>query len=47
MLESTANVFRNVGTRVVSAIWRLGYASRFFVSVLQRASGAKFSTLPT
>lgn len=41
MLEGAVSVFRTIGTRVVNAIWRLGYASRFFVRVLL-SSGTSF-----
>ncbi|HEX5125301.1 MAG TPA: lipid asymmetry maintenance ABC transporter permease subunit MlaE [Rhodocyclaceae bacterium] len=36
-----ANVFRLIGSRVVNTIWRLGYASRFFCTMLL-LSGASF-----
>ncbi len=41
MLEGPVTVFRNIGTRVVNAIWRLGYAARFFVSIMM-VSGTSF-----
>ena len=41
MLDRVAGALRNLGRRCTSAIWRLGYASRFFVLVLLR-SGTSF-----
>jgi phospholipid/cholesterol/gamma-HCH transport system permease protein len=41
MLEHTRNTLQGVGRRVINGVWRLGYASRFFLTVLLR-SGTSF-----
>ena len=41
MLDGVASVLRGLGGRVNNAIWRLGFASRFFVMILVY-SGAAF-----
>jgi len=41
MLKRTAAVLGGVGRRVVNAVWRLGYASRFFAMTLL-SSGTSF-----
>ena len=41
MLEGVSNMLRGLGGRVNNAIWRLGFASRFFVMILVY-SGAAF-----
>lgn len=44
MLEHALNSLRGVGQKVVHGIWRLGYASRFFLITLLR-SGTSFRRL--
>ncbi|MHB1233811.1 MAG: lipid asymmetry maintenance ABC transporter permease subunit MlaE [Burkholderiales bacterium] len=41
MLERTVAAIRGTGHRVVNAVWRMGYASRFFLAVLTH-SGMSF-----
>jgi phospholipid/cholesterol/gamma-HCH transport system permease protein len=41
MLDRVAALLRRLGRQVISAVWRLGYASRFFLFVLLR-SGTSF-----
>ena len=41
MLERIVGPLRRLGHQVINAVWRLGYASRFFMSVLLR-SGMSF-----
>ena len=41
MLERVLNNLRGIGKSVVNGIWRLGYASAFFLMVLMR-SGVSF-----
>ncbi|MGQ0749354.1 MAG: lipid asymmetry maintenance ABC transporter permease subunit MlaE [Betaproteobacteria bacterium] len=41
MLDRVAEPLSRLGRRVIGAMWRLGYASRFFASVLMR-SGMSF-----
>ena len=38
MPERAAKAFRLIGNRVTNGVWRLGYASRFFVLVLLRSA---------
>jgi phospholipid/cholesterol/gamma-HCH transport system permease protein len=38
VLERGADAFRLVGRRVIDGIWRLGYASRFFIVTLARSA---------
>src|SRR4029078_10060470 len=45
MFEHALNSLRGVGQKVVHGIWRLGYATRFFVLPLLR-SGTSFRRLP-
>jgi phospholipid/cholesterol/gamma-HCH transport system permease protein len=45
MLEHALNSLRGVGQKVVHGIWRLGYASRFFMITLVR-SGTSFRRMP-
>lgn len=40
MLEKTANALRWLGAAVTSRIWRLGFASRFFLAVLLNSGTA-------
>lgn len=44
MLDRLANGFRGIGRRVVNGVWRLGYASRFFLLTLVY-SGTTFRRL--
>lgn len=41
MLDTLAGGFRLIGSRVVNAMWRIGFAARFFVAVLMY-SGTSF-----
>ena len=41
MLDRVTRALSRLGRQVISAVWRLGYASRFFASVLMR-SGMSF-----
>lgn len=41
MLETLAGGFRLIGNRVIKAMWRIGFAARFFVAVLMY-SGTSF-----
>jgi phospholipid/cholesterol/gamma-HCH transport system permease protein len=41
MLDPVTRALSRLGRQVISAVWRLGYASRFFASVLMR-SGMSF-----
>jgi phospholipid/cholesterol/gamma-HCH transport system permease protein len=41
MLDRATGVLRRLGRQCISAVWRLGYASRFFAAVLMR-SGTSF-----
>lgn len=41
MVDRLTGALSRLGRRVISAVWRLGYASRFFASVLMR-SGMSF-----
>lgn len=41
MLERPITAVRNIGHRVVDAVWRLGYAARFFLATLTH-SGVSF-----
>lgn len=41
MLDNLAGGFRLIGKRVVNAVWRIGFAARFFVAVLMY-SGTSF-----
>jgi phospholipid/cholesterol/gamma-HCH transport system permease protein len=41
MLDRVAALLRRLGRQCISAVWRLGYASRFFLFVLMR-SGTSF-----
>ncbi|MDH4285535.1 MAG: ABC transporter permease, partial [Gallionellaceae bacterium] len=41
MLEGVATKLRGVGSHVINGIWRLGYASRFFLLTLL-SSGTSF-----
>jgi phospholipid/cholesterol/gamma-HCH transport system permease protein len=41
VLDRVAGALRRLGRQCISAIWRLGYASRFFAAVLMR-SGTSF-----
>lgn len=41
MLETLAGGFRLIGSRVINAMWRIGFAARFFVAVLMY-SGTSF-----
>jgi len=41
MLDSIAAPLRRLGRQCIGAVWRLGYASRFFIAVLLR-SGTSF-----
>ena len=40
-----ARILRSMGARTVDGIWRLGFASRFFLAVLMR-SGSSFARFP-
>ena len=40
MLDRPLNVLRSIGGGLVDAVWRLGYASRFFVGVLMLSGTA-------
>ena len=42
MLDRATGALRRLGRQCINAIWRLGYASRFFTAVLMR-SGTSFS----
>src|SRR5574340_1654881 len=44
MLDRAAKGFRGIGRRVVNGVWRLGYASRFFLLTLVY-SGTTFRRL--
>lgn len=41
MLETLAGGFRLIGNRVINAMWRIGFAARFFIAVLMY-SGTSF-----
>jgi len=41
MLEGLTGFFSDIGSRVINGVWRLGYASRFLMSVLWQ-SGTSF-----
>ncbi|GAA5158523.1 lipid asymmetry maintenance ABC transporter permease subunit MlaE [Viridibacterium curvum] len=41
MFEGLSDFFQTAGARVVNAVWRMGYAARFFLAVILQ-SGASF-----
>ena len=42
LLQGCANFLRFLGSETVNRVWRLGYASRFFLAVLLRSGAAFF-----